>query len=122
MHQSIFNFVFANLYHCRDVTLYCHTFFVLFLSKTTKLNLLVSLHEEVCIYFHFIYHLLFSLSFFISLSLNLSLSLFFSLSLSFSLSLFLYFSLSFALFFSLFLSLFLSFSLSCTFRQTKDLY
>ena len=55
-------------------------FFVLFLSKKTKLNLLFSLHEEVSINFNFIYHLYLSLSHSIYLSLshsiNLSLSLF----------------------------------------------
>ena len=44
-----------------------HTFFVLFLSITTKLNLLVSLHEEVCIDLNFIYYLLLYLSLSISL-------------------------------------------------------
>ena len=77
---------------------FCPTFFViifvLFLSKTTKLNLIVSLHEEVCTDFNFNSLSSFSLSlslslpslsrpFFISLSFFLILSLFLSLSLSF---------------------------------------
>ena len=54
-----------------DVFLCCFRwlmlFFVLFLSNTTKLNLMVSLHEEGCIYFNFI-NICFSLSFPLSLS------------------------------------------------------
>ena len=62
--SGIFRFAFANLYKSDDLGTLGHTFFVLFLtyffcavfvtlfswrslSKTTKLNLLVSLHEEV---------------------------------------------------------------------------
>ena len=63
-----------------------------FLSKTTKLNLLVSLHEEASIDLIFIYYLLL---FFLSLSPPPSLSL--SLSLSFSLPLSLFLSLSISL-------------------------
>ena len=53
--------------------LFCPIFFVLFLSKATKLNLLVLLHEEVCIDLFILYYLLlsFSLSFSFSLSLSL---------------------------------------------------
>ena len=74
-------FVFANLLKFVDLPYItdsdstlgdCVIFFVLFLSKTTKLNLLFSIHEEVCIDFIFNYHLLLSL--FLSLSLSLSLS------------------------------------------------
>ena len=50
--------------------IFCHTFFVLFLSKTTKLNLHVSLHEEVSIDLNFIHFVV---------ALFLSLSLFFCL-------------------------------------------
>ena len=53
-----------------------HTFFVLFLSKTIKLNLLVSLHKDVSIDFNIIcYSLSLSLSLSPSLSLILSLSM-----------------------------------------------
>ena len=48
---------------------FTYVFFVLFLSKKTKLSLLVSLHEEVSIDFNFIYYLLL----FLSLSLTQSL-------------------------------------------------
>ena len=61
------------------VQFFWYNFFVLFLSKTTKLNLLVSLHEKVCIDFNFIYYLL------LSLSLSFFLS-FFSLSKGFPLN------------------------------------
>ena len=92
--HKIIRFVFANLLKLVDLPLiWCDDFrhadllshfFRVFLSKTTKLNLLVSLHEDVWIEINFT--LLLSLSFF-----------FFSLSLSFSfLSLFL--SLSYSLF------------------------
>ena len=86
-------FRFANLLKSVDllmawyffVTLYYPTFFVLFLSITTKLNLLVSLHEEVCIDLNFIYYLLLSLS--LSLSLSLYIYIYISPSLSLSLPL-----------------------------------
>ena len=78
--------------------------------KSTKLNLLVSLHQEVFIEFNFICYLFLSLSLFLFLSLPLSFSLSFSLSLSFFLSLSLLPSLPLSHFLSLF-SLFLSLSL-----------
>ena len=78
--------------HCKSLEIrrftLGHAFFVLFLSKTTKLNLLVSLHEKVRIDFNFIDYLFLSLSLLLSLSPSLSLSLslsLFPLSLSFSL-------------------------------------
>ena len=96
MIRHVFRFIFANLLESEDFVLrYADTF----LSKTTKLNLLFSLHEEVCIDdLNIIYNLLLflSLSFFFSLSLSplLSLSrylsLYLTLSLSLSLSLYLY--------------------------------
>ena len=83
--------------------------FILFLSKTTKLNLLASLHEEVCIDFNFI-------DICCSISLSHILKLYFFLSLSYpktiSFSLFLYLFLSLSLFPSLSLSLPFSHSLS----------
>ena len=53
---------------------------VLFLTKTTNLNLLVSLYEEVSNDLNFIHYLLLSLFFSLSLSLSLSFSFCFSLS------------------------------------------
>ena len=54
-----------SIYHWRDVflshyfvTLYFVPLFGYALSKANKLNLLVSLHEELCIDFNFIYYLL----------------------------------------------------------------
>ena len=68
---------------------------VLFLSKTTKTNLLVSLHEEVCIDFNLSFlSLSRSLTLFRSLSLSLALSRSLSLSLALSRSLSLSLSLS----------------------------
>ena len=58
---------------CILLMLFCIIFILLFLSKMTKVNLLVSLHKEVCI------------NFFLSPSLSLSLCLSLSLSLSVSL-------------------------------------
>ena len=74
------------------------------LFKITKLNLLVSLHEEVCINLNFIYYLLLSLS----LPLSVSASILFSVSLCISLYFFLSHSLSLSFLFLSFLSLSLS--------------
>ena len=117
----IFRFSFCKSLEIRRFSLghtflLCHTILVLFLSKTSKLNLIASFHP-----------LFLSFSLFLPLPLSLSFSLFLSLSFSLSLSLllsFYYFFLSlspfsFLSFFPisfLFLSLsvFLSHSLSIT--------
>ena len=67
-----------SIYHWRDVKLYfVPPFRWLSLSKTTKINLLVSLHEEVCIDLNlFIICCSLSLSLFLSLFLFLSFFLF----------------------------------------------
>ena len=105
-----------SIYHCRYVTLYDVPIFRWrSLSKTTKLNLLVSLYEKVCIAFNFIHYFLLSLLFLIFLSFTLSFSLSFSLFLSLS------FSLSFSLFLSLSSSLSLYFSLSLSLSKSSHL-
>ena len=67
----LFRFAFANLSKSVDLPLliiFCRTFYWRYFSKPTKLILLVSLHEEVCIDFNLIYSLLL----FLSLSLCIS--------------------------------------------------
>ena len=71
--------IYLRSHFFRDVFLgqtFCHTFFVMFLSKTTKLYLILSLHEEVeSISILFIICFSLSLSFSLSLPLSPSLSL-----------------------------------------------